>query len=1509
MTIFQKSIPSNLKVVYLCSQYNHFRSRTKQGLACCFMAFGFSYIYPEIEWSTQIMNEILIEGNQLYLDSTDDGTAPNPILKKFHIKDVTLELTLSDPDVIGTLESYDQRVCDIVQGLRMFFRYNKAGIFQCEDLEMLIWRKGPFFIYDSNGRTSRAERDMLEGRSALISLVKIENLIYFILNICGLGNRSPFQITCIKMIKLFRVTHDSDEGEPPKMTNFRECDWEVKEKSHAILFGKYHIGDRLWGDYRNKQSLPVSIMCMVYSKIDPPNTWTKKILHKVLYLGNKLYRECINRNGPAMQVSIKDLPGIFNIGQFQAKIAIQPFIYNCILERNSRDAQKFIINYFNKKQYMLVQLKGASFGVYEKHGVFYMFDGFKRDKNGCIAGEKCGAACLHMFSVLNDLCRLLFKNLIQLAPEDSFYIHGFEIIDIDENENLGEQILNNYKAGEKKVDDDFEADIVSREESVDENLPQRGVCYDPKDLTIMNLNSPGISRTQFDVVWDEVKKEVTEYEEEEIYDDDSDDSDGTVVPITSFLSPSDMIVDNGPPKKKRPKTSRPSAIEICNDMFDEVYMVFNEYIQEIEDEIYGENDDEDEPISKKKSRGPPKAKQILVKSDLEYLRSMKGRLKDGEDVDFSAKEIVRKIPTLHEELQMPHNFELMPDRSQILFGNKCVDDLTFTFSVDQMNALVGIGALISSYKYSIATWDPAIIDFTLDLAVALGKNIPINQSVLYSAARFHFGAVKVGKKTFDITLKNIATGVFGNLKKILETVFEQYDRVVIITTCDSFAVFKRFNFYYLYEGYPCDVVGFRMKEGGKACFMRFMDLSPMIRRIEANRMGCTKTHRIGLSSIQMQEIYDKTVTRYEDMTKSKEDLLIAETEAAETLKEQKRLDKIDAINEKIEAEKERIKKFRAEKYPTGQFPKALDVDDERDIEDDKVLKHKKKTDTSMWKHKKGTTLSTNDPTYVNQVHCLSEIGYLRRDQDHLYKIQGSFSLPNRAEIIHREIKSCYYVAIYAIIYVIHHPVITQNYRKVDTILENGLNMWNKIGSREVCKKRYLRKIMVDNFLYNLVIKEYEIHNPFSRLTLEIALDTFFQQKKYLMLQYENCTFVIFKDDLFHIFDPYATLEVRAGEKIDTDDATELDENEKVWPDRDTASWVLFPELSKVINYISKRLTNPSGLNNNYIMMTVNILNYEKAPKQSSFAQYLTVEAAPTRKRPCKGPELLDFEEILWVENLSKIPWSRLEDSNVVGMKRNTINSKYKEFDIEIPNELYSLWGTMHPRNKMFSRRSRGKQYLANCVVVCMMANLYKLDEWNPELMDEIIRNGDWYFNESTKDISLEDYEVSVEDMNTSYQFNSFQFKINIQLHVAGIVYDSRLDEFNVARALPYFFEKYTYGILQSHGKILAFGKGTFGYFMYDSETRGPPVFEPGMGAPYILKCTTLKRLLHSIIMTLQIIYHRVEFTMHGVELQMSKTEPRPILPLTKPLEDSTVAVKTEWEDLLADTVEKIQNME
>lgn len=180
--------------------------------------------------------------------------------------------------------------------------------------------------------------------------------------------------------------------------------------------------------------------------------------------------------------------------------------------------------------------------------------------------------------------------------------------------------------------------------------------------------------------------------------------------------------------------------------------------------------------------------------------------------------------------------------------------------------------------------------------------------------------------------------------------------------------------------------------------------------------------------------------------------------------------------------------------------------------------------------------------------------------------------------------------------------------------------------------------------------------------------------------------------------------------------------------------------------------------------------------------------------------------------------------------------------------------------------------MAVCICAGAMSQVYPVEEWNERLMDFVVVHGDKLFAERMDKIKTNDYEVKLDDFGGKFDVPPFAITATVKAIMVGRLYCRTSNEFNLSKALTYFFsDKHRrFGILQCRQKCLAFGRSADGrFFMYDCQSMGPPLFWQHQGCAYILLCTTLKRLLQCIIVTLAVPRYEVEFTVHQVSYKIS----------------------------------------
>lgn len=488
--------------------------------------------------------------------------------------------------------------------------------------------------------------------------------------------------------------------------------------------------------------------------------------------------------------------------------------------------------------------------------------------------------------------------------------------------------------------------------------------------------------------------------------------------------------------------------------------------------------------------------------------------------------------------------------------------------------------------------------------------------------------------------------------------------------------------------------------------------------------------------------------------------------------------------------------------------------------------------------------------------------------DGVYTVNGTTALTNTSAA--SSVKSCHFVSLIAMLMATMHPIRTWDHVMVDVCIEKGLEIHAKATNLNVCEKRVIKNIILDGKFININIKKILVVNENPEKTLEQYLKAVLKRLRYVMIRYPQCSLVICRTEgYYHLFDPYGL--PRDPVVKDKKGQPQL----TPCPQQKVANWTLYRDIDSIITRIRKMV---GGNLDDPEFYTFELTSVKTAPRNSALNYRLSPlfkpdinPNMPYLKRRRVRP-VVD-EKMYWL-NISEIPWSRMSAVNDLGLDRKTPETMWKEWDIEFPGDLFSLWGTIHPLDQRFEKDTRGKQYLATSVVALGMIEACKISAWTSGFLDGIVLAGNEYHKKCIEKIGdSPNYEIALSDLDSIFDdMYPFSFSYRFDKIIFGFVYNILPDRFNLSKSLTYFFENENnlLGILTSPTKNLAFGKTGSSYFMFDCQSFGAPIFSPGQGAAYILKCESLNRLIYCITLTLNIRRHGQQFHLYNVTVTVTE---------------------------------------
>ncbi|XP_047998135.1 uncharacterized protein LOC125235578 [Leguminivora glycinivorella] len=529
-----------------------------------------------------------------------------------------------------------------------------------------------------------------------------------------------------------------------------------------------------------------------------------------------------------------------------------------------------------------------------------------------------------------------------------------------------------------------------------------------------------------------------------------------------------------------------------------------------------------------------------------------------------------------------------------------------------------------------------------------------------------------------------------------------------------------------------------------------------------------------------------------------------------------------------------------------------------DYEYDKMAPKSNKSKSTLVPEAKPTKRTS---ITIEEPKSKTKIGY--SPCDGVYKIEGTTCLKDRSGS--SNMKSCHFVSLMAMLMATMHPIRTWDHTMVDTCIEKGVEIYEKATNLAPCEKRVIKNVIMDGKFMNVNIKKIIVINNNAEKKIEQYISAVSRRLRYFLIHFPQCSLVVcHSDGYYHLFDPYESPKEEPYDKSGAESK----------PCGPYASWTLYRSQDALVNRLRKTVAGKTVETPSFY--TFELTSIKTAPRHSALNYRLSPLFKPDenpnspylkyrRVRP-----LVD-EKMYWL-NVETIPWSRMNPTNDLGFPRKTPRTLWKEWDIEFPGDLYSLWGSLHPLDTKFDESNRGKQYLATSVVALVMSQACHLSAWTGSFLDGIVNAGDRYHKKCAEKIGkAENHELAVTDLDGKFDdMFPYSFSAKFDNIIFGFVYNMLPDRFNLSKALDYFFESHDLGLLVSPTKNLAFGRSGRSYFMFDCQSYGAPIFCPGQGSSYMLKCESLNRLVYCMTLTLNIRRHGIQFHLFSVNIALTE---------------------------------------
>lgn len=410
--------------------------------------FATTYFTRRTDWSPELLDQIIAEGQILFSDSQamDEQNAnlypevydenEQLVTRHFKINDIEFAIELDAPFELYGLRTVIGRLRRI---LIAFFKGHKIGVFWTPNWYLLIWKDtGVWMVLDFSGR----DRDTLKpsqdgGYPVLLAMRSIDNVIHLIKEESNLEKTDVFTLRDILVVRLVTPGPDGQSQERdfgPRMSEF-----DVITSDYAFLKSNLHLTLDSKDPLRNRSALPVSVATMLASKIDHVATWDAKTYDKVICYGANMCKNCweccTDLNKP---MDLDTFPRQIRMGQFVAEVMLTPNVYEgwwkCVPMYKFNDFHLMLEKALSENEFIIFQINNQMYALWKKNDFFYLSDPYRHNIVGRILdeGEDPRSASVRMFGNMDRLLSVFHQILLESNRSAIFHIHTLRIRNITE---------------------------------------------------------------------------------------------------------------------------------------------------------------------------------------------------------------------------------------------------------------------------------------------------------------------------------------------------------------------------------------------------------------------------------------------------------------------------------------------------------------------------------------------------------------------------------------------------------------------------------------------------------------------------------------------------------------------------------------------------------------------------------------------------------------------------------------------------------------------------------------------------------------------------------------------------------------------------------------------------------------------------------------------------------------------------------------------------------------------
>ncbi|KAB0791417.1 hypothetical protein PPYR_03217 [Photinus pyralis] len=268
--------------------------RGTQCTAAAALSLAFALIKPESKWTTEDVDEILIQTEPYYKECVaklksgnkfrDGKLLVDELNRKCALEGTEINFDIEECAVNGLIDAKDyDDTLNLKSGIATFFRDNNSAIVTARSVSVAIWKKDQaFYYYDSH---SRDEKGMINGYGTAC-VMRFSNMDDLALSIEA--NLQPGQNNSFNIGRVTVSVWEMEAGgvSRPPLNNYAEL-----SPHSAILRSVFSERSGIFKLNAGKQTIPMCLVAMAMMKIYPASIWSQDIVEEVLKIGDRLFTD------------------------------------------------------------------------------------------------------------------------------------------------------------------------------------------------------------------------------------------------------------------------------------------------------------------------------------------------------------------------------------------------------------------------------------------------------------------------------------------------------------------------------------------------------------------------------------------------------------------------------------------------------------------------------------------------------------------------------------------------------------------------------------------------------------------------------------------------------------------------------------------------------------------------------------------------------------------------------------------------------------------------------------------------------------------------------------------------------------------------------------------------------------------------------------------------------------------------------------------------------------------